>query len=46
MEIHPIVDASIIEKELFDRYGPLMTDDVLRVALGYKSSEAFRQALT
>lgn len=46
MEIHPIVDASTIEKELFDRYGPLMTDDVLRIALGYKSTEAFRQALT
>ena len=46
MEIHPIVDASTIEKELFDRYGPLMTDDALRIALGYKSTEAFRQALT
>ena len=46
MEIPPIVDASTIEKELFDRYGPLMTDDVLRIALGYKSTEAFRQALT
>ncbi|MGE8543227.1 MAG: hypothetical protein ACN6NS_02780 [Acinetobacter johnsonii] len=46
MEIHLLVDAATIEKELFDRYGPLMADDALRIALGYKSTEAFRQALT
>ena len=46
MEIYLLVDAATIEKELFDRYGPLMADDALRIALGYKSTEAFRQALT
>lgn len=46
METQFIVEAATIEKELFDRYGPLMADDTLRIALGYKSSEAFRQALT
>ena len=40
------VNAEMIEKVLFDRHGPLITDDDLRIALGYKSTEAFRQALT
>lgn len=35
-----------IERNLFDRYGPLMADDNLRIALGYKSMEAFRQAIS
>lgn len=34
-----------IERNLFDRYGPLIADDTLRIALGYKSMEAFRQAI-
>ena len=46
MQNHFIVDATTIEKELFDRYGPLIADDALRIALGYKSIDAFRQALT
>lgn len=40
------VNAEMIEKIIFDRHGPLITDDDLRIALGYKSTEAFRQALT
>lgn len=35
-----------IERSLFDRHGPLMADDNLRIALGYKSMEAFRQAMS
>lgn len=46
MQSHLIVDATTIEKELFDRYGPLIADDALRIALGYKTTDAFRQALT
>lgn len=46
MQNHLIVDAATIEKELFDRYGPLIADDALRIALGYKTTDAFRQALT
>lgn len=34
-----------IEQQLFDRYGPLIGDDTLRIALGYKSMDAFRQAM-
>ena len=46
MQNHFILDAATIEKELFDRYGPLIADDALRIALGYKTTDAFRQALT
>jgi hypothetical protein len=38
--------AKSIERELFDRHGPMLADDVLRIALGYKTMEAFRQAMT
>ena len=35
-----------IEQDLFDRHGPLISDDDLRIALGYRSMEAFRQAMS
>lgn len=34
-----------LEKELFDRHGPLMTGEYLAKALGYQSLEAFRIAV-
>lgn len=38
--------AKNIECDLFDRHGPMIADDALRTALGYRSMDAFRQALT
>ena len=40
------IEAELIESYLFDRHGPLLADDALRIALGYKTTDAFRQALT
>lgn len=40
------VHSEALERDLFERHGPLIADDALRVALGYRSTEAFRQALT
>ena len=37
--------ADALERDLLERHGPLISDDALRVALGYKSMNAFRQAL-
>lgn len=37
--------AERLERELTGRYGPLISNDDLRVALGYVSMDAFRQAL-
>jgi hypothetical protein len=37
--------ASLLEQELMGRYGPLISNDNLRVALGFVSMNAFRQAL-
>lgn len=37
--------ADLLERELMGRYGPLISNDDLRVALGYVSMDAFRQAL-
>jgi hypothetical protein len=37
--------ATLLEHELIGRYGPLISNDDLRVALGYVSMDAFRQAL-
>lgn len=34
-----------LERELLDRYGPLIGNKELQRALGYPSAEAFRQAL-
>jgi hypothetical protein len=36
--------AAILERELTNQYGPMMTGESLRIALGYPSKEAFRQA--
>jgi hypothetical protein len=38
--------ALSLERDLFDRHGPLISDDDLREALGYKTMDAFRQAIT
>lgn len=35
-----------LEEELTARYGPMVSNEDLRVALGYPSKEAFRQALS
>jgi len=37
--------AELLEHELTGRHGPLISNDDLRVALGYVSMDAFRQAL-
>jgi hypothetical protein len=37
--------AETLERELTGRYGPLISNDDLRIALGYVSMDAFRQAL-
>jgi len=34
----------MLERELSSLHGPMMSGDKLRVALGYPSQEAFRQA--
>lgn len=38
--------AQALENDLLGRHGPMLGNDDLRVALGYPSREAFRQALT
>jgi hypothetical protein len=38
--------AILLERELMSRYGPMVSNDALRLALGYTSKEAFRQALS
>jgi hypothetical protein len=35
----------VLERELHDKHGPLISNDALRNALGYPSMQAFRQAL-
>ncbi len=37
--------AELLEKDLTALYGPVISNDNLRVALGFTSMEAFRQAL-
>lgn len=37
--------AELLERELMGRYGPLISNEDLRVVLGYVSMDAFRQAL-
>ena len=37
--------AKQLEADLLDLYGPLLTGDDLRKALGYVSKDAFRQAM-
>jgi len=36
--------AAVLERELSSQYGPMMSGESLRIALGYPSQEAFRQA--
>lgn len=38
--------AVLLERELMNRYGPIVSNDNLRLVLGYASKEAFRQALS
>ncbi|MEJ2795688.1 hypothetical protein WAE56_19980 [Iodobacter sp. LRB] len=38
--------ANEIERNLFERHGPMIADDALLQALGYCSVDAFRQAFT
>jgi hypothetical protein len=37
--------ATLIEQDLTGKYGPLISNDDWRVALGFVSMDAFRQAL-
>lgn len=37
--------ATVLDRELSSRHGPMMTGEPLRVALGYPSPAAFRQAV-
>jgi len=37
--------ATLLERELAQLHGPMMTGEALRGALGYPSSDAFRQAV-
>lgn len=38
--------AKDLEDDLISRYGPMLSNETLRIALGYPSKEAFRQALS
>lgn len=44
MEIESL--SIILERDLINRYGPIIGRDDLRKALGYKTDDAFRQALS
>lgn len=37
--------ADSLERDLMEKHGPLIANDALRIALGYQSIDAFRQAL-
>ncbi|NOT20423.1 MAG: hypothetical protein HOP24_09165 [Sideroxydans sp.] len=37
--------AELLEQDLMGKYGPLISNDDLRQALGFASNDAFRQAL-
>lgn len=37
--------STLLEHELMGRYGPLISNDDLRLALGFASMNAFRQAI-
>lgn len=37
--------AHSLEKELLDRYGPMVSNEVLIMLLGYRTREAFRLAV-
>lgn len=36
---------ALLEHDLFEKHGPMMTGESLRIALGYPSGHAFRQAV-
>lgn len=38
--------SAALERSLSDRHGPMMSGEDLRAALGYRSMDAFRQALS
>lgn len=38
--------AEVLERDLLAQYGPMLTGDTLRKALGYPSMDALRQALS
>nr|WP_198985139.1 hypothetical protein [Herbaspirillum sp. ASV7] len=38
--------AVLLDRELTSRYGPIVSNDNLRLVLGYSSMEAFRQAVS
>lgn len=37
--------AKALEQNLSEKHGPMIANDALRIALGYSSMDAFRQAL-
>lgn len=37
--------VTLLERDLIQLHGPMMTGEALRLALGYPSKDAFRQAL-
>lgn len=37
--------AHALERDLFAQYGPMLSGDALRLALGYPSKDALRQAI-
>ena len=37
--------TALLERELMQLHGPMMTGESLRIALGYPSKDAFRQAV-
>ena len=37
--------AKSLERDLAEKHGPMIANDALRIALGYPSTDAFRQAL-
>lgn len=41
---HELIAA--LERDLLEKYGPLITNEDLRAALGYPTMESFRQALS
>jgi len=42
---NPLDLALVLERGLMEKHGPMIANDALRIALGYPSMEAFRQAL-
>jgi hypothetical protein len=38
--------ATLLERDLIQLHGPMMTGESLRIALGYPSNDAFRQAIS